>query len=218
MPPRTSATGVPDRSRLINQQLQALRTQLAMLNAALEAAEAQAEESQVQIADLGARLNAALAAKVQELSRYRSDFPRKALGSAGRQAVHQGRGRPLRPCSRNFCSKAEARTSPARARRELNKVADLIGQLNEEIPPQVDWVLRVDDIPTPCRSRRRCSGPTGSCRPRAPPPSCATWSNWAFRPDASWRLVSGSFRPVDRSGDVISMQKNRRIEFKLTEP
>ena len=59
---------------LLNQQLNALRDQIAALNDLLEAAEAQAEADQVQIADLGSRLNAALAAKVQELSRFRSEF------------------------------------------------------------------------------------------------------------------------------------------------
>ena len=69
---------------LLNQQLAALRLQIASLQEALEASEAKDKESQAKIADLGQRLNVALAKKVQELSRYRSDFfgkLKEALGS-----------------------------------------------------------------------------------------------------------------------------------------
>src|SRR5919106_5471688 len=59
---------------MLNQQLAALRLQLASLQEALEASEAKDKESQAKIADLGQRLNVALAKKVQELARYRSDF------------------------------------------------------------------------------------------------------------------------------------------------
>ncbi len=59
---------------LLNQQLLALRQQIAALNEALQANEKKADESDKTIKDLGARLNAALARQVQELQRYRSDF------------------------------------------------------------------------------------------------------------------------------------------------
>src|SRR5438094_18091 len=59
---------------LLNQQISALRRQLAALEEALEASEKKDRESQSRIADLGQRLNVALAQRVQELSRYRSEF------------------------------------------------------------------------------------------------------------------------------------------------
>src|SRR5690606_24528185 len=59
---------------LLNQQIAALRAQIAAVEAALQASEAKDEASQTQIADLGRRLNVALAQRVQELNRYRSDF------------------------------------------------------------------------------------------------------------------------------------------------
>ena len=59
---------------ILNQQISALRRQLAALEDALSASEERDRESQVRISDLGSRLNLALAQKVQELSRYRSDF------------------------------------------------------------------------------------------------------------------------------------------------
>ena len=59
---------------LLNQQLIALRRQIAGLSDALDAAEKKGADSDKTIKDLGARLNAALAMQVQELKRYRSDF------------------------------------------------------------------------------------------------------------------------------------------------
>ncbi|MGO8048305.1 peptidoglycan-binding protein, partial [Rhizobium johnstonii] len=44
------------------------------VEAALQASEEKDRVSQTKIADLGSRLNVALAARVQELNRYRSDF------------------------------------------------------------------------------------------------------------------------------------------------
>jgi chemotaxis protein MotB len=59
---------------ILNQQITALRRQLAAVEQALGASESRDKESQTRIADLGQRLNVALAQKVQELARYRSDF------------------------------------------------------------------------------------------------------------------------------------------------
>src|SRR5205807_6097864 len=56
---------------VLNQQISALRRQLAALEEALDASEKRDKESQGRIADLGQRLNVALAQRVQELSRYR---------------------------------------------------------------------------------------------------------------------------------------------------
>ena len=59
---------------VLNQQLAALRRQLGAIEQALEAAEKKDRESQSRIEQLGQRLNVALAQRVQELQRYRSDF------------------------------------------------------------------------------------------------------------------------------------------------
>ncbi len=59
---------------VLNQQISALRRQLAALEEALDVSEKRDKESQGRIADLGQRLNVALAQRVQELSRYRSEF------------------------------------------------------------------------------------------------------------------------------------------------
>ena len=63
-----------DQVGLLNQQIAALRDQLQKLATALDVSEAKSKDQQVQIVDLGRRLNLALASKVEELARFRSEF------------------------------------------------------------------------------------------------------------------------------------------------
>ena len=82
---------------LLNEQIGAMRRQLAALEDALAASESRDRESQARIADLGSRLNVALAQKVQELARYRSDFfgrLRQILGNRSDIRVVGDRFRP----------------------------------------------------------------------------------------------------------------------------
>src|SRR6478609_6456895 len=68
------SSGALAQVEVLNQQIAALRRQLAAIEQALDASEKKNQESQGRITELGQRLNVALAQKVQELSRYRSDF------------------------------------------------------------------------------------------------------------------------------------------------
>ena len=81
---------------VLNQQIAALRRQLAALEGALDAAEKKDKDSQTRIADLGQRLNVALAQRVQELSRYRSDFFGRLRVDPRQPPRHPHRRRPLR--------------------------------------------------------------------------------------------------------------------------
>ena len=153
---------------LLNQQIAALRRQIAALEEALGAAEARDRDSQSKIDDLGRRLNVALAQRVQELARYRSEFfgrLREALGNrpdvriVGDRFVLQ---------SEVFFDAGSAQLK-AEGRGELDKLAGLIAEFERTIPTDLAWVLRVDG-----HTDRRpiataaASPPTGSCRRRAP--------------------------------------------------
>ncbi len=201
---------------LLNQQLEALRSQIASLNEVLEAAEAQAEADQVQIAELGARLNAALAAKVQELSRYRSEFFEKLVQVLdNRTDIVIVGDRFVLPSELLFDS-GSAQISPE-GRPELNKIADLIIELSAEIPDDVDWVLRVD-------------GHTDN----VPITTALFLTNWELSTARATSVVRylidegvppyhlaaagfGEFQPIASGNDPESRRQNRRIEFKLTE-
>lgn len=201
---------------LLNQQLAALRTQLAALEQALQASEATDVENRTQIADLGRRLNLALAQRVQDLSRYRSDFFGKL------REVLEGRA-DVRVVGDRFVFQSEvlfdageAAISPE-GQTELAKLGTAIKELQAQIPADVNWVLRID-------------GHTDK-RPINTPEFPSNWELSAARAIAvakylitqgvpANRLVPagfGEFSPIDPGDSDEAYRRNRRIEFKLTE-
>jgi chemotaxis protein MotB len=128
---------------LLNQQIAALRKQIAALEDALNASEVRDRESNTKIADLGRRLNVALAQRVQELNRYRSDFfgrLREIL--ADRENIRIVGDRFVFQSEVLFPSGSEEINDDGKV--EMKKVADAIIELQKEIPPEINWVLRVD--------------------------------------------------------------------------
>ncbi|RFB78617.1 peptidoglycan -binding protein [Methylovirgula sp. 4M-Z18] len=201
---------------ILNQQIAALRRQLAALEDALSASETRDKQSQAQIADLGSRLNVALAQKVQELSRYRSDFfgrLREILGNrpgilvVGDRFVFQ---------SEVLFEVGQASINP-NGKQELDQVAAAITDLQREIPPEIPWVLRVD-------------GHTD----KRPIQSVQFPSNWELSsaraiavvqyliskgipPDRLVAAGFGQYQPLEQGDDDETLRRNRRIELKLTE-
>lgn len=201
---------------LLNQQLAALRTQIGALEAALEASETRDAESRTQIADLGRRLNLALAQRVQDLARYRSDF-------FGRlREILEDRA-DVRVVGDRFVFQSEVLFDPGQAdidpggTPELDALADAILQLETEIPSDINWVLRID-------------GHTDS-RPISNERFPSNWELSAARAiSVAQYLVSkgvspnrlvaagfGEFTPLDPGDSEEAYRRNRRIEFKLTE-
>ncbi len=200
---------------LLNQQLLALRRQIAALNDALEASEKKDAESQSRIKDLGARLNAALARQVQELQRYRSDFfgrlrellkNRKDIRVVGDRFVFESEVL--------FPSGSDQLTPEGLA--AMDQLASAIIELERQIPKEIDWALQVD-------------GHT-DIRPIASPQFPSNWELSTARAISvvrylvkrgvsPQRLVAaghGEFQPLETGIDEASLQRNRRIELKLT--
>ncbi len=128
---------------LLNQKMAALRAQLRQLASLLEASESVAEQQKVQISSLGQRLNAALASRVQELARYRSEFfgrLREVLGDrpgvriVGDRFVFQ---------SEVLFATGSAEIGPE-GRGQVEQFAATLREVAERIPPEIDWILRVD--------------------------------------------------------------------------
>ena len=157
---------------ILNQQISALRKQLAAIQEALEASESSGREAQAKIADLGQRLNVALAQKVQELARYRSDFfgrLRQILGAAPR---HPRRRRPLRVRVLGAVRIGQGRHQPRRqAVARLARRGGARPRARNSTRHSLDSARR-----RPHRfegdQRAGRSSRTGSCRRRARSPSC----------------------------------------------
>jgi len=203
---------------LLNQQLAALRRQIAALESALSASEDKDKESQASIADLGKRLNVALAQRVQELSRYRSDF-------FGRLREILGDRPDIRIVGDRFVFQSEVLFDTgsdqigAQGDVELDKLASAIQELVKEIPPDIPWVLQVNGH----TDKRPITGTAGRFK--------NNWELSAARAVAVVRYLAdkgippehlaaagfGEFQPLEDGDSEEQLAKNRRIELKLTE-
>jgi chemotaxis protein MotB len=201
---------------ILNQQILALRRQLAAIEQALQASESREKDSQTRIAELGSRLNVALAQRVQELQRYRSDF-------FGRLRAILGNRPDIRVVGDRFVFQSEVFFDPGQAvvkpegLAELDKLASALTELNRQIPTDIPWVLRVD-------------GHT-DVRPIANFQFPSNWELSAARAIAvvqyligkgisPQRLVAagfGEFQPLEAGATEDAYRRNRRIELKLTE-
>ncbi|WP_342640825.1 peptidoglycan -binding protein [Rhodoligotrophos ferricapiens] len=204
------------RVELLNQQIAALRRQIAALNEALEAAEERDSASKAQITDLGKRLNIALAQRVQELARYRSEFFGRLREILSQRADVQVVGDRFVFQAEVLFPKGESVFQDA-GRTELDKLADAIKELEAEIPSDLAWVLRVD-------------GHTDTDPIRTP----LYPSNWELSAARAIAVVKylisrgvnpqhlvaagfGEYQPIAPGDDEAAKRLNRRIELKLTE-
>jgi chemotaxis protein MotB len=201
---------------LLNQQLSALRTQIAALEQALDASEARGTQSRTEIADLGRRLNLALAQRVQDLSRYRSDFFGRLRDILEGRADVRVVGDRFVFQSEVLFGAGEADISPE-GLPQLESLAQAILQLETEIPPDVNWVLRIDGHTDrrPIRNQRFPSNWELSAA------RAISVANYLISQGVSpRRLVAagfGEFSPIDTGDSEDAYRRNRRIEFKLTE-
>jgi chemotaxis protein MotB len=198
------------------QELVELRVQITELNGLLENSEGQTQAQQVEIADLGRRLNVALASKVRELARYRSEFLgrlREALGD--RADVRVVGDRFVFQSEVLFATGESELEAPGRD--QLLRLAESLKQIGATIPDDIDWVLRVD-------------GHTDE-RPIQTPRFPSNWELSTARAISVVKfLIEGGvpaervmaagfahFRPLDPGGGEAAFRRNRRIEFRLTQ-
>ncbi|MGH6945961.1 MAG: peptidoglycan -binding protein [Kiloniellales bacterium] len=199
---------------ILNRQIQALRQQLARIAAALEASEAEAKQQDVQIADLGRRLNVALASKVQELARYRSEF-------FGRLREVLGDNPNIRIVGDRFVFQSEVLFATGSAelgepgKVQLSRFAATLKEIAAKIPPGIDWILRVD-------------GHTD----RRPINTFAFPSNWELSTARAVSVVKylitegipperlvaagfGEFYPLEEGNGEADWERNRLIELNI---
>ena len=201
---------------ILNQQIAALRRQLAAIEQSLDVSETKDKESQARIADLGQRLNLALAQKVQELTKYRSEF-------FGKMREILGNRPDVRVVGDRFVFQSEVLFDSGKAdllgpgRAELDQISGAIVELEKKIPADIPWVIRVDghtDI------RPITGGPYKSNWQLSAERAIAVVQYLIAKGVSPQRLVAagfGEFQPIDTAKTDEAYKRNRRIEFKLTE-
>jgi chemotaxis protein MotB len=201
---------------VLNQQIAALRRQLAALEQTLDAAEKKDKDSQSRITELGQRLNLALAERVNELKRYRSDFFGKLREILGNRADVRIVGDRFVLQSEVFFDTGKADLKPE-GRAELDKVADALLELEKQIPTDLAWVLRVDghtDVRPISGGAFRSNWDLSAAR------AISVVQYLIGKGVSPQRLVAagfGEFQPIDLGKTEDAYGRNRRIEFKLTE-
>jgi chemotaxis protein MotB len=201
---------------LLNEQIDQLKSQLSSIASSLELTQQENKQKDVQIANLGQRLNVALAAKVEELQQYRSEFfgklrtllaNRSGITVVGDRFVFQ---------SEVLFPVGSADLTPAGAA-QMTALAVTIKDIASEIPPDLRWVLRVDGHtdPQPVKSGQFASN----------------WELSAARAITVVKLLIadgvpadhlaatafGEYQPFGPGDTPDAYAKDRRIELRLTD-
>ncbi|WP_418141222.1 peptidoglycan -binding protein [Marinobacter sp. MA] len=200
----------------LSNQIASLREQLRQIASALELQEQMTAEKEQELEQVSRRLNTLLAERVSQLEQYQSEFFARLRDIlAGNENVRIVGDRFLLPSELLFAS-ASAELGEE-GRQELDKLADLLLDVAERIPEDVDWILRIDghtDI-LPINT------------PRFP----SNWELSTARAVAVVRYLAdqgvperrmaaagfGEFFPVAEGTSPEALQRNRRIELKLTD-
>ncbi|MFT3792656.1 MAG: peptidoglycan -binding protein [Rudaea sp.] len=200
---------------LLNRQLAAVQEQLKQITAALEIANKNVKDKDVKIAELGKELNIALANKVNQLEKYRSEFFGKLREALGNRADVQVVGDRFVVPTDILFDTGSAELSPE-AQSSMAKLAKTLNEVAAEIPSSLDWVLRID-------------GHTD----KRPIHTDQFPSNWELSTARATAIVKqlavqgiqprhlsangfGQFQPLDPRDSEDAYAKNRRIEIQLT--
>ncbi len=201
--------------RSLREQIAALSEQLLGLSTLLDAKQAEIERQGARIAELGARLNLALASKVEELSRYRSDFfgrLRRVLGD-----------RPgIRIVGDRFVFQSEVLFATGEAeigesgKRELAKFAAAFKEIMAEIPDDLPWVLQIDGH----TDKRPIHTPRFPSNWELSTARAIAVANFLIEQGIPPERVAArgfaEFQPIDPGDSEEAYRRNRRIEIKLT--
>jgi chemotaxis protein MotB len=201
---------------LLNQQIDQLKAQIASVAKALDLQEQQGRDKDAQIANLGQKLNAALAAKVEELQQYRSEFFGKLRALLeNRSGIQVVGDRFVFQSEVLFPVGSADLTQPGVG--QMTTLAITIKEIASEIPPDVHWILRVDGHTDP-----------------QPVKGGAFASNWELSAARAITVVKlliadgvpaehlaatgfGEYQPFGPGDTADAYAKDRRIELRLTD-
>ena len=199
---------------LLTQQMDQLRAQMTQVATSLALQETAGRDKDAQIANLGSRLNAALASKVEELQRYRSEFFGRLREVLANRPGVQVVGDRFVFQSEVLFPPGGADMTPA-GQDQIRALAATLKEIGRDIPADVNWIMRVDGH----ADRTPIRGAT---------------SNWELSAQRAINVVKllveegvppnrlaatgfGEFQPLDGTETPASYARNRRIELRLTD-
>jgi chemotaxis protein MotB len=202
---------------LLNQQVDELKAQLTSLARSLDLAQVQGQQKDTQIANLSQKLNVALAAKVEELQRYRSEFFGKLREVLANRPGIQVVGDRFVFQSEVLFPLGSAELTQA-GQNGITALAITIKDIAKEIPPDIKWILRVD-------------GHTDRQPIKGAGQFASNWELSAARaitvvklliadgvdPDHLAATGFADYQPLDAGDTPDAYAKNRRIELRLTD-
>ncbi|GGA30843.1 peptidoglycan -binding protein [Neptunicoccus cionae] len=224
---------------VLNEQTAELRKQLDRLQGLLDASQAADVASQVQIEVLGANLNTALArvaaeqkkrlaleeterkrleAEANDLKKFRSEFFGRLRDVLGRQDGVRIVGDRF-VFSSEILFGAGSATLGAQGKAEIANVAGIILDVADQIPSEIDWILRVDGhtdkIPLSGFGEFKDNWELSQARAL----SVVRYLNTELGVPAN-RLAAngfGEYQPIAQGDSAEALAQNRRIELKFTE-
>ena len=197
-----------------------LAEQLAKLQTALDAAEEKSRAQEIQYVEMSSRLNRALADKVAELNdmaQYQSAFYRAVKLAIGDRTSIQSDGDRFIVNSDILFPSGSYKLS-ADGKKQLHLIANVIKDMENKIPTDIDWIIRVDghtDKKQVITGTHGYKNNTELSLLRA----TAVANELANAGVSRRRLVPSGFgdlHPIELGNDAASLQKNRRIELQLT--
>ena len=200
---------------LLNQKLSVLQAKLASLSGSLATSEQRIAKKEQDLAALQERLDSALATRVEELSRFRSEFFGQLRNAIGEHADMRIEGDRFVFQSEVLFESGSAEIAAA-GKRQLAKLASSLHYISRDIPNDLDWVLRVDGH----TDRQAISTSEFPSNWELSTARAITVVRFLIRQGVPpYRLAAtgfGEFQPLDSADDEIAYRRNRRIEFKLT--
>lgn len=200
----------------LSNQIVSLREQLRQIASALELQQQMTDEKEQELEQVSRRLNTLLAERVNQLQQYQSEFFARLRDIlAGNENVRIVGDRFLLPSELLFAS-ASAELGEE-GRQELDKLADLLLDVSSRIPDDVDWILRIDGHTDmlPINTQRFPSNwELSTAR------AVAVVRYLAAQGVPERRMAAagfGEFFPVADGTSPEALQRNRRIELKLTD-
>ena len=199
----------------MKRNIEKLNNRLNELSSLLIAAEEKDKTNKVKIENLGKKLNQALAGKLQEISKYQSEFFRKIKEALGnREDIIVSGDRFIFPSEVFFESGSDIIQEAGK--KKLYDIAISLKEISEKIPKKIDWILRID-------------GHTD----KVPINNERFESNWHLSSSRAINIVKffieegispsrlvaagfGEYSPLLLDDNEQAYEKNRRIEIKLT--